>query len=189
MSVRVYLLFFSLILSIASFGQKKTEWVIDVFPLDLSTNVLFKLNSGFSLGLEGEVGYNFSNYILSAGSHFSDKFTLIPYQNRDEYGNEGYGGLLGIGVFTRIREEKEIPLDLGVRTELFVHSDDSDDDLGTGVFYGTYIKAFKTIKHKNLGDRKVKKISIGARASIGIFSEYSLIEFGFLTDFWLRFHL
>ena len=169
--------------------QKSIDWEIDVFPLDIGASVNFKTNSGFNIGLEGELGVNFSNYILLSGSHFSNKLTLIPYQSRDSYGNEKYYGLFGLGVFTRVRSEEKIPLDIGIRTELFLHVDDSDDDVGSGFYSAAYVKAFKTIKYKIRDNRKLRKMSIGVRMSAGILSEYSLKEFGVLTDFWLRFHL
>ncbi|MFK8007892.1 MAG: hypothetical protein AB8H03_16160 [Saprospiraceae bacterium] len=171
------------------FENTKIYWGIDAFPLDANLHACLSFNDKFSIGIEGELGVNYSNYIAVAGSHFGESKTLYKYQERDRADGEKYRSLFGFGIFTRILMEKKNPIDIGFKRESFIHWDDSYSDPGGGYFTGGYVKFFLPTRFKIKGQKQKRRFSIGTQISIGQLKEAeNRKEFACLTSIWIRFY-
>jgi len=158
--------------------KPSVTFATDIFPLDLNLNFCANFDPKFSIGIFGEFGLNFSNYLIAAGEHFAENGTWFKYNGRDRYDNEGYYGLVSGGLFCRFHAKKNHILDFGFQGEAFIHSDDSDDDFGGGVFRGFFTNYHfpSKWKEKAKNGKFKRRPSFGIRLSFGNFKESSSID-------------
>jgi hypothetical protein len=169
------------------YSQTTLVWGTDIAPVQFGTHLTVNFEDKFRLGIEGEIGINFSHYLIAGGSHFASGSTLIKYEQRDEYGNERYFSIAGYAIFTRILNKTKFPIDVGYRHEFFAHVDDSDDDVGSGNFRGVYAKIFWPSKYKMKDDKRKRRAAVGLRLTVGGLKESSSInEWGVAIDFSVR---
>lgn len=181
-----FITLFSLLLFINTLNGQ--SFGLDVSAIDIKPHLMVGGNEKIAIGIEGEIGMNLSNYMLVAGAHFAEDRTLIKYNGKDSYDEEFYLGMFGWGVFARLFNDSNFPIDVGYRGELFLHSDDSSNNLGGGIFNGIFVNVFTPTKFKYKDERKKRKMSVGLRLTPGIFKESNRVEAGVLGDLWIRFN-
>ncbi len=170
-----------------AYKHRSKQGGLDFSVFHLNFHQAFAVSDRLMLGFEGGLGFNVLSLFLVAGDHFATDATLFAYDGFDEFGNEFYAEGTTLQLFARIRtKERKDLLDVGFQTALFLHSDDSDDDIGGGTFRGIYIKSFLAPKSKTTG---TQRIGIGAQVSAGQYDESdSINQFGVRCSFWIRFY-
>lgn len=165
-------LFFIICLNPAK-SQVDFNWGLDVFALDVCSHLTMNIDQKVSLGIEGELGVNFSHFVVAGGSHFN---------------NGKYYGPAGFGLFTRILNKTKFPIDIGYKSEYFIHIVQGED--AGGKFNGVFMKIFWPTKFKEKDLKKKRKMSAGVRLSFGSLKEKNKNRsIGLLADLWLRFYL
>jgi len=174
------------LLSNSLMGQVQVNWGVDVFPLDVCNHIAVNLDNKFVIGIEGEIGMNFSDTALASGSFFSAKNNWIQYVSRRPDGKNSkssYVGILGFAVFTRILNKTKFPIDIGLRREAFIEPD------GGGPFDGVYVKFFWPTEFKLKDQKKKRRMSTGLRVSVGTLNVVKTNKTAVLLDFWARIYI
>ena len=148
---------------------------LDVTALGGSLYYAQRTGPGVSYGFGGGVGGDFLSAMVIGGRHFGEA-CCITYEDRDAADNELLFEILHLDAFRRTVVSERLEYDIGLRASAFFHGDDSDDELGGGLFGGLHGGIY-------YGWRNLK---IGPQVLVGVFGEQNdpqqpwLKEFGVL---------
>lgn len=145
-----------------------SRFALDVGAVSGALSYAHRVRGDWFLGAGVGAGGEFVNWMLVAGEHFAQDFT-IAYERRDGAGEELLFEMASANLFARYEPSTKWHADLGLRGSVFLHFDDSDDDPGGGVFTGLFASVYRGWRH----------VKVGPRVLVGVFTETaSTQEFG-----------
>jgi hypothetical protein len=133
----------------------------DVSGIGLNVGFAARTSPRTSFGVAVGVGGNWWNYMVLGGRHFSESNGL-SYTTKDGSTDKALYELVRGTIFVRRHFDGGRQLDLGLKASGFLHSDNSDDDPGGGIFIGANLTGMWW---------QWRRLRLGSELDIGAYSE------------------
>ncbi len=128
------------------------EWSFDLSALMVSAAVAWSTGPNWRIGAGGGVGDDMFGFMAVGGYHYSEP-DWWSYEDRDGWTDKALFDIFHAKVFARVEPFTRWQIDMGLHGSVFIHSDSSDDDFGSGSSVGAYVHPVYGWKHFKFGPR------------------------------------
>jgi hypothetical protein len=167
-------------------NERAARIAFDLTPVGLALTAAATTSPKSAVGLSVGIGGNWWNYMVLAGSHFSQE-RGFSYEKKDGATGKGLFEVLHGSVYMRRYISDRSHLDVGLKGSLFAHFDSSDDEPGGGRFLGAHVNYMwwgtqlwgkKPAVRQASGRPSGGWVHFGSQLDVGSYAEGSRGEFG-----------